>query len=73
MVNRLRSFKLLISILLWLVSAFGGSRSLSAQEIIRIPDDLANLQTAIDQISDGGIIEIAVDLSTPISVTSTRV
>jgi len=65
MVNRIRSIKLFIFISLWLVMAFGGSRRLSGQEIIRIPDDLTNLQTAIDEISDGGIIEIATDLSAP--------
>jgi hypothetical protein len=35
------------------------SYSLVTETLIRVPQDVANLQTAIDQVPDGGVIEIA--------------
>ena len=35
------------------------SLSLVTESIIRVPQDVANLQTAIDQVPNGGVIEIA--------------
>ncbi len=35
------------------------------QDLIQVPDDVADLRDAIVQVSDGGIIEISTDLSVP--------
>ena len=45
--------------------SFGLSHSAFAQDFIQVPEDVAGLQTAINQVSDGGIIEISTNLTAP--------
>ncbi len=54
----------LTSVVVCLVYA-GAYRIVAAQDFIRVPDDVADLQTAIGQLTDGGTIEITADLSAP--------
>ena len=46
-----------MGILGWVLAALAVTTVVQAEQVIRVPADEANLQTAFDTISDGGIIE----------------